>query len=132
MQQTTVTRPVIERQGSVTELPGKNEAYSSGVSWAAVIGGAFVAATNLGVKRGEKIAELVKNIRIAMMSTVDSRCQTTAVPWQPRIHPSMARSGFLTRSSSSKVESIQAHGAVTLDYADPEHSNTSPFEARRR
>lgn len=45
MQQTTVTRPVIERQGSVTELPGKNEAYSSGVSWAAVIGGAFVAAS---------------------------------------------------------------------------------------
>ena len=45
MQQTTVTRPVIERQGPVTELPGKNEAYSSGVSWAAVIGGAFVAAS---------------------------------------------------------------------------------------
>ena len=45
MQQTTVTRPVIERQSSVTELPGKNEAYASGVSWAAVIGGAFVAAS---------------------------------------------------------------------------------------
>ena len=45
MQQTTVTRPVIERQNSVTEFPGKNEAYSSGVSWAAVIGGAVVAAS---------------------------------------------------------------------------------------
>jgi len=31
--------------------------------------------TNIGVK---KIAEVVKDIRIAMMSTVDSRGQTTA------------------------------------------------------
>lgn len=44
MQQTIVTRPVADRAASVSEIPGKNEAYSSGVSWAAVIGGAFVAA----------------------------------------------------------------------------------------
>jgi len=44
MQQTIVTRPVADRGASVSEIPGRNEAYSSGVSWAAVIGGAFVAA----------------------------------------------------------------------------------------
>jgi hypothetical protein len=44
MQQTIVTRPVADRAASISDVPGKNEAYSSGVSWAAVIGGAFVAA----------------------------------------------------------------------------------------
>ena len=39
--------------------------------------------TNLGVKRVKKIAELVKDIRIAMMSTVDSRGQTTASHGNP-------------------------------------------------
>jgi len=34
---------MVEREVSV--MPGKNEAYSSGVSWPAVIGGAFVAAS---------------------------------------------------------------------------------------
>jgi hypothetical protein len=36
--------------------------------------------TNIGVK---KIAEVVKDIRIAMMSTVDSRGQTTASHGNP-------------------------------------------------
>jgi hypothetical protein len=39
MQQTLVSHPP-----TVAEIPGTNEAYSSAVSWAAVIGGAFVAA----------------------------------------------------------------------------------------
>jgi len=41
---TVLARPVVEIQSSSTEMPGKNEAYSAGVSWAAVIGGAFVSA----------------------------------------------------------------------------------------
>jgi hypothetical protein len=40
-----VSRPVIERQTTLAEIPGKNEAYTAGVSWAAVIGGAFVSAS---------------------------------------------------------------------------------------
>jgi hypothetical protein len=36
--------PIGERPTIVSEIPGKNEAYSAGVSWPAVIGGAFVAA----------------------------------------------------------------------------------------
>ena len=45
MQQSVVARPIVDRQFSSAEIPDKNESYSSGVSWAAVIGGAFVAAS---------------------------------------------------------------------------------------
>src|ERR1700730_18420084 len=50
MQPSTVSapRPIIERQSErppVSESPDRNEAYSAGVSWAAVIGGAFVSAS---------------------------------------------------------------------------------------
>ena len=41
---TAVVTPIGERPTIVSEIPGKNEAYSAGVSWPAVIGGAFVAA----------------------------------------------------------------------------------------
>ena len=45
MSQSVVPRPVIERQSSLAEIPVRNEATSSGISWAAVIGGAFVSAS---------------------------------------------------------------------------------------
>jgi hypothetical protein len=45
MEQSVISRPIVERQTSFAESPGKNESYSSGVSWAAVIGGAFVSAS---------------------------------------------------------------------------------------
>ena len=45
MHQSVVARPITDRQFSSAEIPDKNESYSSGVSWAAVIGGAFVSAS---------------------------------------------------------------------------------------
>ncbi len=42
---TAAPRPIVERQITATEVPARNEDYSAGVSWAAVIGGAFVAAS---------------------------------------------------------------------------------------
>ncbi|MGA8761730.1 MAG: hypothetical protein WB562_02485 [Candidatus Sulfotelmatobacter sp.] len=45
MHQSVVPRPVLERSTTPAELPVRNEAHSSGVSWAAVIGGAFVSAS---------------------------------------------------------------------------------------
>jgi hypothetical protein len=39
-----VTRSVTEIPTTIAEVPGRNEAHSAGVSWAAVVGGAFVAA----------------------------------------------------------------------------------------
>lgn len=44
MGQPAITRPVVERSSNVADFPNRNEAYSAGVSWPAVIGGAFVAA----------------------------------------------------------------------------------------
>jgi hypothetical protein len=44
MSQSAVPRPAVERQGLLAEIPMRNEASSSGISWAAVIGGAFVSA----------------------------------------------------------------------------------------
>jgi hypothetical protein len=40
-----VVTPIVERSTTLVELPDKNEAYSAGISWAAVIGGAFVSAS---------------------------------------------------------------------------------------
>jgi hypothetical protein len=45
MQTSVVSRPAAERQSPLAEIPGKNESSLSGVSWAAVIGGAFVSAS---------------------------------------------------------------------------------------
>jgi hypothetical protein len=44
MEQSAASLPVADRQTTLAELPGKNEAYSAGISWAAVVGGAFVSA----------------------------------------------------------------------------------------
>jgi hypothetical protein len=45
MPQPAISLPMADRQTGVVEVSSKNEAYSSGVSWAAVIGGAFVSAS---------------------------------------------------------------------------------------
>jgi hypothetical protein len=45
MQASVVSRPAADHQSPVAEIPGKNESSLSGVSWAAVIGGAFVSAS---------------------------------------------------------------------------------------
>ncbi len=43
--QTSIAVPRPTERPTLTEMPGRNEAYSAGVSWAAVIGGAFVFAS---------------------------------------------------------------------------------------
>jgi hypothetical protein len=43
--QPAVLTPIGERPTIVSEIPGRNEAHSAGVSWPAVIGGAFVSAS---------------------------------------------------------------------------------------
>jgi hypothetical protein len=45
MPQPVVSRPVTERQPTLAEIPARSDASSSGVSWPAVIGGAFVSAS---------------------------------------------------------------------------------------
>ena len=45
MQPAPVTRPIVDRPTNLTEIPARNEAFSAGMSWPAVVGGAFVAAS---------------------------------------------------------------------------------------
>src|ERR1700683_5518416 len=45
LSQSAIARPIVERRSSLSEVLAKSEAYSSGVSWPAVIGGAFVSAS---------------------------------------------------------------------------------------
>jgi hypothetical protein len=44
MGQPAISPSAGERGSNLTEIPARSEAYSSGVSWLAVIGGAFVSA----------------------------------------------------------------------------------------
>lgn len=44
MQESTASRSLVDRQHAGSDFPSKNEAYTAGISWPAVIGGAFVAA----------------------------------------------------------------------------------------
>jgi hypothetical protein len=79
---TAVTRPIIERQTTLTEVPARNEDYSAGVSWAAVIGGAFVAASlslvllALGTGLGFSSISLWSN-----MQTAAATLSKAAIAW---------------------------------------------------
>ncbi len=58
----------------------------------------------------EKIAELVKGIRIAMMSTVDSRGQIHSRPMATQDEHFDGTLWFLTRATSAKIEICSALG----------------------
>ena len=45
MQPSALPRPVVERESPIAEVPNRSEHHSGGISWAAVIGGAFVSAS---------------------------------------------------------------------------------------
>jgi general stress protein 26 len=70
----------------------------------------------------QKIGELVKDIRIAMMSTISEDGQVHSRPMATQDTPFDGTLWFLTRNTSDKVINIQQHRNVTLDYADTDHS----------
>ena len=70
----------------------------------------------------DKISDLVRNIRIAMMSTVDGDGVIRSRPMATQNEPFGGTLWFLTRLSSEKVSEIHRNGMVTLDYADPANS----------
>lgn len=77
-----VQRPVVELQTTPAEIPAKNESYSAGVSWPAVIGGAFVFAAlslvllALGTGFGFSAISPWSN-----MNTIASTIGKTAILW---------------------------------------------------
>jgi general stress protein 26 len=75
-----------------------------------------------GEEGKKKIAELVKHIRIAMLCTSDGTGQIRSRPMATQDEPFDGTLWFLTRNGSEKIDDIQQHQHVTLDYADPDHS----------
>ena len=78
----------------------------------------------------QKIAELVKGIRIAMMSTVDESGQIHSRPMATQDEPFNGTLWFLTRSTSAKVGELEQRQNLTLDYADPEKSKYITLRGR--
>jgi general stress protein 26 len=70
----------------------------------------------------EKIGELVRDIRIAMMSTMNENGEIRSRPMATQDEPFNGTLWFLARGSSGKVADLVQDHHVTLDYADPEHS----------
>ncbi len=75
-----------------------------------------------GKEGAAKIAELVKGIRIAMMSTVDQNGEIRSRPMATRDATFDGTLWFLTRKSSLKVSELNEQSNITLDYSDPGNS----------
>lgn len=72
-----------------------------------------------GQEAREKVAELVKGIRICMMATAGTDGSIDARPMALQNTPFNGTLWFLTRTSSEKVEEVQQDRHVTLTFADP-------------
>lgn len=87
-----------------------------------------------GEEGRKKIADLVKDIRIAMMTTlaedgtIDAR--PMAVPAATKDHPFDGTLWFLTRHSSEKIGEIERDRHVTLTFADPSDSKYISLKGR--
>ncbi|RZU41563.1 pyridoxamine 5'-phosphate oxidase family protein [Edaphobacter modestus] len=69
-----------------------------------------------------KIAELVKGIRIAMMTTVAKDGSMSSRPMAVQEDPFNGTLWFLTRQGSEKVEEVGQDQHVTLTFAEPKDS----------
>jgi general stress protein 26 len=69
-----------------------------------------------------KIAEIVKDVRIAMMTTVAKDGAMSSRPMAVQNAPFDGTLWFLTRSNSGKVEDVEQDQHVTLTFAEPKDS----------
>jgi general stress protein 26 len=70
-----------------------------------------------------KLGELIKGIRIAMLTTVD---EDNSLRSRPMAAPQMVFEGelwFFTGADTPKVEESQQHRQVNVSFADPEHQD---------
>jgi len=67
----------------------------------------------------EKLAELIKGIRIAMLTTTDTDGSLHSRPMATQEAPFDGQLWFLTGQSSHKVREIDRDHHVSLSYADP-------------
>jgi len=75
-----------------------------------------------GAEGQKKISELVKDIRIAMMTTVAKDGTMSSRPMAVQDKPFNGTLWFLTRSTSEKVNEVEADRDVTLTFAEPKDS----------
>jgi general stress protein 26 len=75
-----------------------------------------------GTAGQEKIAELVKDIHIAMMTTVAKDGTMNSRPMAVQNAPFDGKLWFLARSDSGKVEEVVQDEHVTLTFAEPKSS----------
>ena len=80
----------------------------------------------------KKVAELVKGIRICMMSTVDESGQVLSRPMATQDTEFDGTVWFLTRSTSEKVHNIQENQQISLEYAEPKDSKYITLRGRAR
>lgn len=75
-----------------------------------------------GSEGQKKIAELVKGIHIAMMTTVAKDGTMSSRPMAVQDKPFDGTLWFLTRSTSEKVDELEEDQHVTLTFAEPSSS----------
>jgi general stress protein 26 len=68
-----------------------------------------------------KINDLIKDTRIAMLTTVQPDGRIHSRPMATQIQPFDGTLWFLTREQSGKVSEIQQDAHVALTYSDPRH-----------
>lgn len=78
----------------------------------------------------QKIADLVKGVRICMMSTIDGSGFAISRPMATQDVDFDGTVWFLTRSTSDKVHNIAQDQHVTLDYSDPGDSKYVTLRGR--
>ena len=85
----------------------------------------------LGGEEGrKKIAELVKGIRIAMMTTVAEDGSMDARPMAVQDKPFDGTLWFLTRRSSEKVSELEHDRHITLNFSEPSDSKYITLKGR--
>ncbi len=83
-----------------------------------------------GAAGQDKIAELVKDIHIAMMTTVAKDGTMSSRPMAVQNTPFDGTLWFLARSNSGKVEEVEHDNRVTLSFAEPKSSKYIAVKGR--
>jgi general stress protein 26 len=83
-----------------------------------------------GVEGQKKISELVKDIRIAMMTTLATDGTMSSRPMAVQDKPFDGKLWFLTRSGSEKVDEVAKDQHVTLTFAEPKDSKYISLKGR--
>lgn len=71
----------------------------------------------------EKLAKMIRGIKFAMLTTVDTDGSLRSRPMATQRAPFDGRLWFFTRASSHKVDEIREDAHVNVSYADPDKQN---------